>query len=348
MGRTFRALAPILLFALVGCVLAVPLLPAEFSGSVTIDGKPAPAGTVITAKIGDNTCGSLTLAHAGAYGGDALFDERLIVSGEENDANKTITFLVGDVKAQETAVYKPGVFTHLDLTAKTSTSSGSSGGGGGPGPATSVKEYTATGPLDLDTEGTVRYQTVISTSEKDASLSIGAGVRAQNRFGRPLDVVTVSSVPSDDLLVSGDGAVPFGRALQCGPDGATFDPAIEVSITLTPEEWERLADGEHFVIRWYNSGTGAWETIETTVHPSTHTVTAKVSHFTLFAVFAETVPNTVAPVREGSAVTDVEILPSGVTASVPHIGLPLLWLFVIGAFVVGAVGAYLAFLRTRE
>jgi hypothetical protein len=365
MGRTFGALAPLLILALVGCALAVPLLPAEFSGSVTIDGKQAPVGTVITAKIGDRTCGSITLAEAGTYGGNDLFDDRLVVSGEENDASKTITFFVGGVKAQETAVYTPGAFSRLDLTAKIGSPSGPSGpSGGGPGgrsgpgpvappaqPPAPVMEYSGNGPLDLDTDGTVRYQTVISTSENGASISIGAGVRAQNRFGRPVDAVTVRSVPSDDLPESGDGKAPFGRALKCGPDGATFDPAIEVSITLTPEEWERLADGERFVVRWYNGGTGAWETIETTAHPSTRTVTAKVSHFTLFAVFAEVVPKTVAPVREGEAVIDGETLPPlpGVTAPVPEAGLSSLWLVVIGAFaVVAAVGAYCVSVKRQE
>jgi hypothetical protein len=42
----------------------------------------------------------------------------------------------------------------------------------------------------------------------------------------------------------------------CGPDGATFDPAIEVSFTL-PEEWERHEPGSSPSV--YNSQTGIWE-----------------------------------------------------------------------------------------
>ncbi len=106
----------ILLLLLIGTASAVPLLPAEFWGSVTIDGAPAPAGTVIIARIDGRDCGSLTLDVAGVYGGDAIFDKRLLVSGEADDKEREITFFVNDVKAVETAIYTPGTSKRLDLS----------------------------------------------------------------------------------------------------------------------------------------------------------------------------------------------------------------------------------------
>ena len=106
----------LLLIFIVGTASAVPLLPVEFSGSVTIDGAPAPAGTVIIARIDDRDCGSLTLDVAGVYGGDAIFDKRLLVSGEADDKEKEIIFFVNDVKAIETSVYTPGTSKRLDLS----------------------------------------------------------------------------------------------------------------------------------------------------------------------------------------------------------------------------------------
>jgi len=103
------------MLALAGTASAIPLLPAEFSGTVTIDGNPAPVGTVITARIGDRDCGSLTLTTAGVYGGDATFDKRLIVSGEDDDIGKAIAFFVDGVKATGTVVYTPGTSKRLDL-----------------------------------------------------------------------------------------------------------------------------------------------------------------------------------------------------------------------------------------
>jgi hypothetical protein len=112
-----RRLPLILLIALIGTASAVPLLPAEFRGSVTIDGSPAPAGTVITARIDGHDCGSLTLTTAGVYGGDATFDKRLLVCGGDDDVGKTIAFFVDGARATGTTVYTPGTSTRLDLAA---------------------------------------------------------------------------------------------------------------------------------------------------------------------------------------------------------------------------------------
>ncbi len=161
-----RIFVLLLLLALAAPASAFPALPAQFSGTVTIDGSPAPAGTVITARIDGRDCGSLTLA-AGVFGGDALFDERLSVGGEDGDAGKTITFLVDGVFAAETAVYTPGASTTIALAVTTGTvsggSSGSSSGGGsgsGGGPsATPTPAATVTEPTGADEEGANRQDT---------------------------------------------------------------------------------------------------------------------------------------------------------------------------------------------
>ncbi|NLA39095.1 MAG: hypothetical protein GX882_06910, partial [Methanomicrobiales archaeon] len=252
------------------------------------------------------------------YGGTDLFDPRLIVSGEDGDAGKEIAFFVDGIRAPETAVYAAGTSTTLDLAVTkeetsdddspgSSGSSGSSGSTGSSGsssrssgssasspqsvaPAEPVMEYTGRGTLDTDAGGAVRHATIITTAEEGASLSIGQGVVAQDQFGRPLDSVTIQSAPLRDLPAAGPGAEPVGRAVRCGPAGATFDPPITVSFTLTPEEWDRAGAGERLIVRWYNNAAGTWEPLPTTVHPATRTVTATVSHFTLIAPFVEAAP----------------------------------------------------------
>lgn len=166
-----RILVLLLLLTLAAPASAFPLLPAEFSGTVTIDGSPAPAGTIITARIDGRDCGSFALTAAGVFGGDALFDDRLSVGGEDTDAQKTITFLVNGVAAG-TAVYIPGASTTIALAVTTGTvsggSSGSSSGGGsgsGSGPSTTptptvtVTEPTGSGTNGADEEGAVGQET---------------------------------------------------------------------------------------------------------------------------------------------------------------------------------------------
>ena len=91
--------------------------PEEFYGNITANGAAAPAGTVIVAKIGEVEKGSFTTTEAGKYGGSGTFDPRLIVSGEEADRGKTITFWVNGSPADQTAIYEPGESKELNLTA---------------------------------------------------------------------------------------------------------------------------------------------------------------------------------------------------------------------------------------
>ena len=198
-----RILVLLLLFALAAPASAIPTLPAEFSGTATIDGSPAPAGTVITARIGDRDCGSLTLAVAGAFGGEGLYDERLVVKGEETDAGETITFLV-DGAAAGTAVYTPGTSSSLDLAVTGSTAPGgssglSSGSGSGSGsgpsatptPTPTVTEPTVTGTLD--TSRAAGQETVATTAPlTDPTLTFGpvASATAVQQAGLPFSWLT--------------------------------------------------------------------------------------------------------------------------------------------------------------
>ena len=98
---------------------ASPQLPCEFYGTVTVQGTPAPAGTMITAYIKDTPRGTITMSEPGKFGGTGTFDERLIVMSAENDfvdGVPTITFRVNNQTAEQTASYHPGQSTILNLT----------------------------------------------------------------------------------------------------------------------------------------------------------------------------------------------------------------------------------------
>jgi hypothetical protein len=47
-------------------------------------------------------------------------------------------------------------------------------------------------------------------------------------------------------------------------------------------------------VKWYNAETGLWENVQTTVNPGTRTVTARVTHFSIFALFTD--PEAAAPI----------------------------------------------------
>jgi PKD repeat protein len=101
----------------ISVVSAVPPLPSEYHGAVTIDGAPAPKNTVIHAVIGGEVKGELVVSNAGTYGGTGTFDPRLVISGDEEDMGQTVQFTVNGVTANQTMTFTGGEAGSLDLSA---------------------------------------------------------------------------------------------------------------------------------------------------------------------------------------------------------------------------------------
>jgi len=108
----------------------IPPLPHAFYGSVTINGEPAPVGTVISAAGSGVETGTLQnptiTAEEGSYGtGGGL---KLLVQAE---AGSTINFYVNGVSTGQTAPFQSGETSRVDLSVTieyTLTISSSSGG----------------------------------------------------------------------------------------------------------------------------------------------------------------------------------------------------------------------------
>ena len=92
-----------ILLTLSGMVVTVsaelPTPPNQFYGTVTIDGEPAPAGTIITAYIDGDPIESIEVTTAGEYGSDLNYLE---VAGSESDV---ITFRVSGSDETGTIVW---------------------------------------------------------------------------------------------------------------------------------------------------------------------------------------------------------------------------------------------------
>ncbi|WP_292392849.1 PKD domain-containing protein [Methanoculleus sp. UBA303] len=218
------------LLVLIGTASAVPLLPAEFWGSVTIDGNPAPAGTVITARIDGRDCGSLTLETAGVYGGDATFDKRLLVCGRDDDAKKTITFFVDGMRAAETAVYDPGTSSRLDLAA-TSGAGFSADVTAGVAPLTvRFTDESSGDPKSwswaFGDGGTSAEQNPVYTYRTPGNYTVNLTVDNSAALSQP-GYITVTAPKGD---VTGDGKVDIGdvaRVAYMVVGKAAVDPAAD-------------------------------------------------------------------------------------------------------------------------
>jgi hypothetical protein len=294
---------------LIAAVAAAPPLPCEFSGTVAINGQPAPAGTVISAVINGNESGTITIPDAGVFGGSDTFAERLVVSGGEEDAGQIITFLIDGDEADQTAVFSPGTSSVIALTVRhdtpaitpapadpsaTATPLTPAAGGGGaspaatatPSPAGPAEEYISSAPLTITAEGIVDSSIVVNAEDRGCSLCVEEGTHACDRNGNPLTSVEI--VPVNDALVAetpvASASVLPGHAYACEPSGATFEPSAELRFYLDEQEWDAYVPDD-LIVCVYREETGEWENIPFRTDEKNRAVRADVTHFSLFALF---------------------------------------------------------------
>lgn len=204
------------------------------------------------------------------------------------------------------------------------TGGGGSGGGG-----------TSSGGVAVSDTGLVEDTFSATSSDGIASLTIPEGSTALTSDGQPLESVAITRVSTGSVPSPEEGSVfEFaGYAYQCSPTGAVFSPPAQLVFSFTAEEWAAL-DTSAMMVRWYNSMTGMWESVPTVVDPITMTVTAQVSHFSLFALFHYAQPTTTTSVTMTMpAITTAA--PAGTTAP-PATPAPaeFPWIYVLGALIV--------------
>jgi LPXTG-motif cell wall-anchored protein len=155
-------------------------------------------------------------------------------------------------------------------------------GGSTPTPPSEPTASVGRASLPLSETGVVSEAVTVRTGGGAGSLTVAEGTRARDKDGNPLGEVTVARSDAPGIPQAPPGTA-IGFALDCGPAGATFDPPATLTYALSVEEWAKIGSATPKVM-WYNPGTGEWQEVPATVDAATRTVTAQVSHFSLFAL----------------------------------------------------------------
>ncbi len=100
------------LLAMATIVAAVPGVPHQFFGYVTVEGQPAPNGIEIIVKIGNEIVGT-AVTSGGTYGMGS--DPFYIEDPDSNRDGDLLEFYINDVKKAE-MTFKNGYSTYLNLT----------------------------------------------------------------------------------------------------------------------------------------------------------------------------------------------------------------------------------------
>jgi len=274
-----------------------------------MNNAPAPAGTVVSAKINGATAGSYTTTVSGQYGSLAERDYLAVSNASATDGD-TITFYVSGISTGQTAAFEVGGGpTRLDLNL--TVEGGGAGGGAAPAaPAPTtvpVTVFGSTSSFSISSTGEIQETFTATSDDGNLTMTIPEGTIALDKDGDPLGSLTAAVDPSPPSAPENANII---GAFDFGPPGATFDPAITFIWTYDPDALPEGVAEEDLVIAYYDEDAGEWVDLPCTVDPVTHTVTAAVSHFTTFAIIATIpVPAPAAFTTSSLAISPAEVAP---------------------------------------
>jgi len=118
-----------------------------------------------------------------------------------------------------------------------------------------------------------------------AILTLGTGTAALTATGTALQSISATQICSK-IPPAPAGAYIIGCAYDYTPNNATFNPPVTLTLRYDPNILPAGVDARTLALAYYDSTAGKWVPRPSTVATLNHIVTAQVSHFTLFAVYA--------------------------------------------------------------
>jgi hypothetical protein len=144
----------------------------------------------------------------------------------------------------------------------------------------------------IDSTGNVTENVLAKSSDNLCNLTINKGTKALDKTGKPLDGII--AVPMEKPPPPPTNTTVIGLTYDFGPEGATFSPPIPLTFIYDPAKV--LKEGvieTNLVIAVWDKVAGKWvELTGCTVDPATHTISAPISHFTVYTILAHTRPAT--------------------------------------------------------
>ena len=153
-------------------------------------------------------------------------------------------------------------------------------------------------------DGSIAESVNLNLVEGELGIYISSGTLCLDRHDEPLGYISVSRETTPPDYEAGSVITAYKFA----PGGATFDPSLELTLSYDalnlPEEMAEKA----LHIACYDYSEQKWSTLKSEVDTGANTVEAKVSHFSTFAIIADSAP----PAPASFIISDLSIDPAQV------------------------------------
>ncbi len=324
MKRWLPVAALIIVFLLLSCPIIANDGSTEVTGIVplTVSGVSSSnitsSGATITWETnGDSTSQVFYGAAAGSYTSQtAITDTNPGVTQHSvtlNSLNAGTTYHY-QVKSTMESDALSAASDDFSFTTEAAVSGGGGGGGGSGGGAliVSIMNLIPTSKLVLSPAGIVQNNVQLVSEDQTATLSIPTGTAFLDAQNKPLTsiyanrTVTIPASPPKGAVV---------LAYDFGPDGAKFNPPLTLTLDykaagLSPDNPEVSL----FIVFWDGS---QWVEIPSLVDPATHTISAKLSHFSLYVLVSKII-STPASATTPATPTALAYTPESSSASTPE------------------------------
>jgi hypothetical protein len=137
----------------------------------------------------------------------------------------------------------------------------------------------------INSNGLLLEDVKVDSSDGSISIKIPASTKVLGADMEPLAAISV--MPSNATLPPVKG-YQFVAAYDCGPDGASFDPGIELTLAYNPDNLPSGSDEIKLTVAYFDQEHPDGELLngDITVDTGMHTVTFRTGHFSDFAILA--------------------------------------------------------------
>ena len=202
---------------------------------------------------------------------------------------------------------KAGTSYGIDRSFTTEAAGGGGGGGGGFGPTYYIQAnlFGTEGSYHIGSSGKILETIEATSADGNLTITIPKDTIALDKDGNRLE--SLEAAVDKSPPAAPEDAHIIGLAYDFGPDGATFDPPIELIINYDPEELPENVSS--LFIASYDEEQGWRQLAPISGFVATvGTATAQVGHFTTFAAIATVEP----PVPAAFTVSKLIISPAKV------------------------------------
>ncbi len=130
--------------------------------------------------------------------------------------------------------------------------------------------------------GKVRVDLQAISVDEMVTLYITKGILAQTEDEKRLKKIIV--LPMEESPPAPKKGYIIGVAYDFSPDGATFDPFIELEMRYSPPRIPYGLDEEDLLIAYYDEEANKWLELDGVVDAVGNIITAEVSHLTAFTI----------------------------------------------------------------